>query len=98
MKAEEEIYRGNTSYSEAHLPLFLFLKYLKRGSVFFWTVRAKQKSNYYCVYVMDDTLTVFEVGICILGLFREMKEKDSQRSTSGQEAYLRPCDKTLQAL
>lgn len=41
---------------------------------------------------------VFEVGICILGLFREMKEKDSQHSTSGQEAYVRPCDKTLQAL
>lgn len=41
---------------------------------------------------------VFEVGICILGLFREMKEKDSQHSTSGKEAYVRPCDKTLQAL
>lgn len=51
MQAEEEIYRYNALWSEAHLPLFLLLKYLKRGSVFFWTVRAKQISNYYCVCV-----------------------------------------------
>jgi len=35
MKAEEEIYRDNTLWSEVHSPLFLFLKYLKRGSVLF---------------------------------------------------------------
>ena len=98
MNAEEEVYRDNTLWSEAHLPPFLLPKYLKRGSVFFLTVRAKQISNYYCVRVMDDTLKVFETGICILGFFREMKEKDSQRSSSGQEIYLRPCDRALQAL
>lgn len=76
MKAEE-IYRDNTLWSEAHMPLFLLLKYLERGSVFFWTVRSKQISSYYCVCVIDETLKVFEVGIFILRVFREMKGRFS---------------------
>lgn len=49
MKAEEEICRDNTLWTEAHMLLFLLLKYLKQGSVFFWTVRSKRISSYYCV-------------------------------------------------
>lgn len=52
---EEEIYRARTSWREAHLSLFLLLKYSKRGSVVIFGLSEQNRYPVTILCVIDDT-------------------------------------------